>query len=57
MVAEVVRLLRAGVPVGVATGRGGSAGNALRKAVPERLWERVVVGYYNGGELAPLSDI
>jgi fructoselysine-6-P-deglycase FrlB-like protein len=56
VMAELVRLLRAGVPVGVATGRGGSAGDALRKAVPKRLWERVVVGYYNGGELAPLAE-
>lgn len=56
---EVVRaiegLLRAHVPVGIATGRGRSAGNELRDRLAPELWERVLMGYYNGGELAPLG--
>jgi hypothetical protein len=55
VVIELVRILRAGVVVGVATGRGGSAGKALRAAIPKQLWKRVVVGYYNGSEVSPLE--
>ena len=53
---ELVRILRAGVPIGIATGRGKSVRKALREALPQPVWERVVVGYYNGGECKLLSD-
>ena len=49
---ELSRLLRAGVIIGVATGRGQSAreGNT-RSQLDQRLWERVVVGHCNGGDI------
>jgi fructoselysine-6-P-deglycase FrlB-like protein len=56
VVAEIQRLLRAGAVVGVATGRGKSVREALRAAIDRRHWPRVVVGYYNGGDIAPLHD-
>jgi hydroxymethylpyrimidine pyrophosphatase-like HAD family hydrolase len=56
MAEELVRLLRGGIPVGVATGRGTSVRKALRQALPKRHWDRVVVGYYNGGDVGLLSD-
>ena len=56
VVTELLRLLRGGIAVGVATGRGKSVRQALRKALPKNYWDRVVVGYYNGGDVGLLSD-
>ena len=56
MVTELLRLLRGGIAVGVATGRGKSVRQALRKALPKNYCDRVVVGYYNGGDVGLLSD-
>lgn len=53
---QLNRLLRSGVVLGVATGRGKSVKEALRQAVKPRYWGRVVVGYYNGGDVAALTD-
>lgn len=53
---ELVRLLQAGVGIGVATGRGKPARAALQRALPREYWGRVVVGYYNGGDCALLAD-
>ena len=55
LVDELVRLHDLGVRLGIATGRGGSAGNTLRRALPERMYADVLVGYYNGGHIRPLS--
>jgi hypothetical protein len=52
---ELVRLHAAGVVVAIATGRGGSAGEALRDALPRAMHSDVVMGYYNGGHVVPLS--
>ena len=52
---ELVRLHRAGVVVAIATGRGGSAGEMLREALPQDMHAHVPVGYYNGAYLQPLS--
>lgn len=53
---ELTRLLRLGLHLGVATGRGQSVRKQLQKAIPEKLWDRVVVGYYNGSDIGLLSD-
>jgi hypothetical protein len=55
LVAELTRLADAGVAIAFATGRGGSAGEALRAALPQRLHSRVSIGYYNGGHIRPLN--
>lgn len=52
---ELDRLVRAGICVGIATGRGGSAGEELRRVLPRDTYDRIVVGYYNGGRVHPLS--
>jgi hydroxymethylpyrimidine pyrophosphatase-like HAD family hydrolase len=49
-------LLRSGVRVGIATGRGKSVRVALRASIPKNHWKQVVVGYYNGGQIAALTD-
>ncbi len=52
---ELVRILDSGLKLGIATGRGGSAGEALRAALPKRHHDHVVMGYYNGSLLVPLA--
>lgn len=51
IVDELVRLHRAGLKLGIATGRGGSVGDDLRKVLPADLLSSMVIGYYNGGYL------
>jgi hydroxymethylpyrimidine pyrophosphatase-like HAD family hydrolase len=53
---HLARLLSAGIPVGVATGRGRSVREDLRKVVPKRLWKGVHIAYYNGAAVALLTD-
>ena len=54
--AQLVRVLDAGLYVAVATGRGKSVRHSLQGTLPRRLWSRVIVGYYNGADIAPLED-
>lgn len=53
---QLNRLLQTGAVLGVATGRGKSVRGTLREAIRPQFWGRVVVGYYNGGDIAILSD-
>jgi hydroxymethylpyrimidine pyrophosphatase-like HAD family hydrolase/fructoselysine-6-P-deglycase FrlB-like protein len=53
---QLNRLLRTGAVLGVATGRGKSVKATLRQAIQPNFWKRVVVGYYNGGDIATLAD-
>lgn len=54
--AELTRLLTHGVAIGVATGRGKSVRLSLQRALPQELWDNVVIGYYNGAVIGALSD-
>lgn len=56
IVAELIRILRSGGRVAIATGRGSSVRKDLRNVLPDRYWGGIVIGYYNGAEIAPLSD-
>ncbi len=54
---RLTELLHGGVLLGVATGRGKSVRKDLQRILPDRsLWDRVLVGYHNGGEIAWLRD-
>lgn len=55
MVAELTRLVDSGARVAIATGRGGSVRKDLQTVLPQRLWPQILVGYYNGAEIAPLD--
>ena len=55
IIEQLVRLDAAGVRLGVATGRGNSAGTDLRSVLPAEMHSRILIGYYNGGHLAPLD--
>ncbi len=56
IIRQLIRLLRAEISLGIATGRGKSVREDLRRALPKRLWRRVYLGYYNGSEVADLCD-
>jgi hypothetical protein len=56
MTEQLIRLAEAGAWIGVATGRGVSVRRDLQAILPEALWGRVVVGYYNGAQVALLAD-
>jgi len=51
IVDELVRLHSAGLMIGIATGRGGSAGEDLRRVLPSDMLPLTLIGYYNGGHL------
>lgn len=44
------------VVLGIASGRGRSVGQALRKTLDQKVWQKVIVGYYNGGCVQRLSE-
>jgi trehalose-6-phosphatase len=52
---ELVRLVDAGIQIGFATGRGRSAGEKLREALPERVHRQIIMGYYNGAHVRTLD--
>lgn len=56
IITAVLGLLRRGIPIGIATGRGDSVRRDLRKCIPSALWRKVLVGYHNGSQLGLLSD-
>lgn len=56
IVAECARLLKAGVRLGIATGRGKSVRGELQKALEKKLWPLVHLGYYNGTDIGALED-
>lgn len=56
IVDQLLRLLRAGVYVGIASGRGDSIQKHLCAALPTELWPMVHLGLYNGGWIGLLSD-
>jgi hydroxymethylpyrimidine pyrophosphatase-like HAD family hydrolase len=53
---QLIRLLGAGVKLAIATGRGASVRRELQAALPKSLWENVLIGYYNGAEIAALGE-
>ena len=55
---ELVRLMKLGVKIGFATGRGKSIRKELQKkgAIPKTYWDQVLLGYYNGSEIGTLGN-
>ncbi len=55
---ELVRLLKIGIKVGFATGRGKSIRCELQSpgVIPSQYWDKVFIGYYNGSEIGVLSN-
>lgn len=55
MVIQISRLISAGVGIAISTGRGGSAGEALRDVVAQQHHASIAVGYYNGAYVQALD--
>jgi HAD superfamily hydrolase (TIGR01484 family) len=49
-------LLSEDIPIGIATGRGRSARDDLKKVIDKKYWGNITVGNYNGFRIANLSD-
>ena len=49
-------LLRQGLVLGVATGRGGSVQRDLARVISEEHWDKVLLGLYNGAKVLPLNQ-
>jgi fructoselysine-6-P-deglycase FrlB-like protein/hydroxymethylpyrimidine pyrophosphatase-like HAD family hydrolase len=56
IVNHIIELLKNGVTVGFATGRGKSIWDSLRKVLPENLWTNVWIGYYSGAYIKNLTE-
>lgn len=55
ILAELRRLVDAGLCIAFATGRGGSIGEKLRKLLPTTYHDQILIGYYNGAWTVPLG--
>ena len=52
----LTRMIQSGILVGVATGRGASVREGLRRIIPKTHWHQLLIGYYNGGDFGSLDD-
>lgn len=52
---HLCRLLDAKIVVGIVSGRGGSIREQLRLCMPERTWEHLHLGLYNGGRITTVA--
>ena len=52
----ISKLCKDGIKIAIATGRGTSAGQALRKSLPPSVWKGVIIGYYNGAVITSLAN-
>jgi HAD superfamily hydrolase (TIGR01484 family) len=54
---ELIRLLKFGITIGIATGRGKSVRKDIQKSrIPKQYWKNIIIGYYNGAEISSLND-
>jgi fructoselysine-6-P-deglycase FrlB-like protein len=49
-------LVRHGIAIGVATGRGKSVRRDLQAKIPKKLWGQILIGYYNASLIGRLGD-
>jgi hypothetical protein len=52
----ICRSVKEGVRIAVATGRGSSVRDAIRNSIPETLWPKITIGYYNCSQIGTLDD-
>lgn len=53
---ELLRIVKSGVRLAIATGRGASVRRELQAVFSQKDWNRILVGYYNGAEVSSLAD-
>lgn len=52
----LTNIVEHGVVLGIASGRGRSVGHSMRESLDSSLWDRVVMGYYNGACVLRLNQ-
>jgi HAD superfamily hydrolase (TIGR01484 family) len=55
IIRHLLRLVNAGIRIGIASGRGGSIQEHLQNSFPESLWNRIQLGLYNCGYISDLA--
>ena len=55
IVAHLRTLVDSGILIAIASGRGGSIQEELRKSLPEPYWQKIHVGLYNAGHISNLA--
>lgn len=53
---ELLKLLRKGVKIAIATGRGKSVGEIFKNSIDKCFWSQIKIGYYNGACILPLGE-
>lgn len=53
---QLSKIVNSNCKLGIATGRGVSARNDLRKVIAKENWHKVIIGYYNGADVSTLAD-
>ncbi|MBD3191024.1 MAG: hypothetical protein GF308_10290 [Candidatus Heimdallarchaeota archaeon] len=53
---KLITLLESDTLIGIATGRGDSIRRDLQKKLPKTVWDKIIIGYHNGGEIGYLND-
>jgi hydroxymethylpyrimidine pyrophosphatase-like HAD family hydrolase/fructoselysine-6-P-deglycase FrlB-like protein len=52
----IIKAVSENIMLAVITGRGKSIKEVLRSIIPKESWPKILVGYYNGGEIGFLDD-
>ena len=52
----ITHLIKKGVGIGIATGRGKSVRHDLQEKIPRKYWEQIFIGYYNGSLIGKLRE-
>lgn len=53
---QLIRTVKAGITLGIATGRGKSVRDVLQKIIPKHYYKNIIIGYYNGSDISSLDD-
>ncbi|WP_330442637.1 hypothetical protein [Flavobacterium sp. C4GT6] len=56
IIEKIINFLSNNITIGVVTGRGKSVRESFRKVIPEKYWEKFIIGYYNGSQISTLND-
>jgi hypothetical protein len=52
---QLIILAKAGIIIGIASGRGGSVQEQLSKSLPKDLWQTIILGLYNAGHVGDMT--
>lgn len=53
---KLIQFVEYDIHVGIITGRGKSVRESLQSVIPEKYWDKITIGYYNGSQIGSLSD-